>query len=405
MAGLRVVGLFSGVGGFELGFERAGHHSVHLCEIDEGARGVLERQFPGIETSSDVRRLTALPRNADVVVAGFPCQDLSQAGRSIGIAGSRSRLVREVFRLLKTRRVQWVVLENVPFMLRLDGGAAIRSITRRLEKLEYKWAYRVMDSRAFGIPQRRHRVFIVAALDHDPRLALLSQDCGASEPCFQLDEAAHGFYWTEGNRGLGWAENAIPALKGGSGLFIPSPPAIVLTDGRVVRPTIKACERLQGFPIGWTRPADRLGFGRRRGAYLGNAVTVNAAEWLGSRLAAEGTYDSDRDVPLERRDPWPNAGWFDGLDRGVARASSWPVRRKLRDLESFIGDRHEPLSGRAAAGFLCRLENSTLRVPIGLRDALLAHIESVGAMALLLALRAGRSSKNGPLLNASVSGS
>src|SRR5215468_453878 len=117
---LRVAGLFAGVGGIELGLHRAGHTSELLCEIDEGARAVLAARFPGVDLHGDVRELRDLPP-IDLVAAGFPCQDLSQAGRTAGISGANSGLVGEVFRLLDGMKggPRWLLLENVPNMLKL----------------------------------------------------------------------------------------------------------------------------------------------------------------------------------------------------------------------------------------------------------------------------------------------
>jgi DNA (cytosine-5)-methyltransferase 1 len=254
----------------------------------------------------------------------------------------------------------------------------------------YRWAYRVIDTRSFGLPQRRLRVFVLAGIDGDPRDVLLCKSTFPLEEQWTLGEVAHGFYWTEGNRGLGWARNAIPALKGGSGCFIPSPPAIVLRNDEIVTPTIEACERLQGFPKGWTKPAIRLGYQRRRWAYVGNAVAVNVAEWIGRRLGDPGRYDPANDQPLEASSPWPNAAWFDGKNRCQSKVSIWPVARKMQDLETYIGEHHQPLSGRATAGFLVRLEASSLRTTQEFKRILRRHINRMGAMELYLSLKRAR---------------
>src|SRR5262245_5861515 len=100
---------------------------------------------------------------------------------------------------------------------------------------------------AFGVPQRRERVYLVARLDNDPRGVLFRDDAGDREPELPRPGLACGFYWTEGTRGVGAAVNAIPTLKGGSALGIPSPPAILLPRGRgIVTPCIHDAERLQG---------------------------------------------------------------------------------------------------------------------------------------------------------------
>ena len=133
------------------------------------------------------------------------------------MAGDQSSLVSHVFRLLRKNPVEWVLLENVPFMLQLSRGSAMRYVVGELEKLGYRWAYRVLDTRAFGIPQRRQRVFLLASLSADPAELLFSDDAGLPDEADFAGQAC-GFYWTEGTRGLGWAVNAIPTLKGGSGL-------------------------------------------------------------------------------------------------------------------------------------------------------------------------------------------
>ena len=148
-----------------------------LSEIEPGAQAVLRTRFPDIELIGDVCDLVSLP-DVDLVAAGFPCQDLSQAGRTVGIAGSRSGLVGHVFRLLEKANPRWLLLENVPFMLQLDRGRAMRHLTSRARRLGFRWAYRVVDARSFGMPQRRQRVILLASRDEDPRPVLFADDIG-----------------------------------------------------------------------------------------------------------------------------------------------------------------------------------------------------------------------------------
>jgi len=118
-----------------------------LCEVWEPAKAVLAKQFPGVPLDPDVQHLKALPGDVDVVTAGFPCQDLSQAGRTAGIRGEQSGLVSHVFRLLQKHHPRWLVLENVRNMLVLDEGKAMFHLVQELEALGYSWAYRLVDSR------------------------------------------------------------------------------------------------------------------------------------------------------------------------------------------------------------------------------------------------------------------
>lgn len=362
--GLRVAGLFAGIGGMEEGLSRAGHHTEFLCERDEAARAVLTERFPGVPLHHDVTSLDELPPECDLVAAGFPCQDLSQAGSTRGIFGPRSWLVERVFELLEVREVPWVLLENVPFMLRLRGGSAIAEVTRRLEELGYSWAYRTIDSRSFGLPQRRQRVFVLASLGRDPRDVLLAHDAGPPRREQSPQGRACGFYWTEGNRGSGWAVNAIPTLKGGSGWGIPSPPAILLPSRRrIVIPDLPDAERLQGFRAGWTDPAGQVAQRGARWRLIGNAVSVPVATWIGQRLADPGEFLEETDAqPVRSSGPWPSAAWNVGDGAFACDASAWPLRKRRPALARFLEHPGKSLSSTATAGFLGRLKASRLKL-------------------------------------------
>lgn len=383
-APLTAAGLFAGIGGIELGLAKAGHETSLLCEIDDGAAEVLRTRFPEVPLERDVCALGDISGDVTLVSAGFPCQDLSQAGRTAGIAGSRSGLVGEVFRLLESRRVPWLLIENVSFMLQLARGEALEVIVRALEALGYKWAYRVVDSRSFGVPQRRQRVYLVAALDDDPRSIVLADDAGQPDepPRSTWRQMACGFYWTEGIRGLGWAMDAVPTLKGGSTVGIPSSPAIVLPDGQIVKPEIRDAERLQGFDADWTEPAESVGRRGFRWKLVGNAVTVGAAEWIGMRLRKPRDYDASFDVPLRRTASWPKAAWNLGdrpETRMVANVSQWPLRLTAKPLEDFLQYDPTPLSLKATRGFYSRAtsEQCNLRFPQGFLDVVRAHAEQM----------------------------
>jgi DNA (cytosine-5)-methyltransferase 1 len=385
---LSVVGLFAGIGGLELGFQRSGHETRMLCEVWEPAQDVLRARFPDVPLKSDIRDLRSLPAS-DVVTAGFPCTDLSQAGRTAGITGSQSGLVSEVFRLLRRNRATWLVLENVRNMLALDGGRAMTYLVDELEAMGYRWAYRLVDSRSAGVPQRRQRVFLVASRKEDPRGVLFADESGEPSPKrFQND--AFGFYWTEGYTGLGWAKDAVPPLKGGSTVGIPSPPAVWLPGNevghKIVLPSLGDGERLQGFPRGWLKTSSNEGRRNSPGWKLvGNAVTVGVAAWLGSRLSSPGSHDPSADLPLGRS-RWPHAAWGDRrAGRKIVEISMWPESRRYRHLTSIL-DPNElvPLSERAAQGFLSRVGRSRLRFD---EDFVLDLKEHVDALTSVLQVR------------------
>jgi DNA (cytosine-5)-methyltransferase 1 len=374
---MNVVGLFAGIGGVELGLHRAGHMPLLHCEIEPAAAAVLRDKFPDVPVHGDVRTLRKLPRGTALVAGGFPCQDLSQAGKTRGIDGKNSGLVNEVFRLLATGDVPHVLLENVSFILALNRGHAMRHVTGELERLGYRWAYRVMDSRAFGLPQRRQRMYLLASRVLEPFEQLMHGNETPDEPHDWRGRAC-GFYWTEGVRGLGWAVDAVPTLKGGSTIGIASPPAIWLPDGRIVTPDIRDAERLQGFVTDWTLAAEKIVRPGFRWKLVGNAVSVPAAEWIGRRLTAGAAPVEMRVESFDPETKWPTAA-FGGPGQtplGVA-ISMWPVRAVRPALVDFLGHATKPLSLRATEGFTARLKSSSLRHPPEFMRALLRHADGM----------------------------
>jgi DNA (cytosine-5)-methyltransferase 1 len=359
---MRVVSLFSGIGGFETGFAKVGFRTVLMCESDPDARSVLKRRFPDVEIRRDVRKMRSLPA-CEILTAGWPCQDLSQAGRVAGISGMRSILVGEVFRLLKvaSRKPEFIVLENVAFALHLQNGKALSVVTSELSALGYRWAYRILDTKHFGLPQRRRRLFIVASLSADPR-DILFDGFGTLDNAWPESQSKFGFYWTEGNSGIGWSPGAIAPLKGGSGLSIPSPPAIWKVDSReFVVPGIRDAERLQGFLPGWTKTDDISARGERvRWRLVGNAVSVPVAEWIGRQIEKCGVLGNVTSIKSTKR---ANAGTGGPKQRSTTLLiSEAPSMARHVTLDKFELRSPMPLSQRAASGFLRRVTDSTLRV-------------------------------------------
>lgn len=383
MKALKVSALFAGIGGVELGLQREGHETVFLCEWDPGAQAILTSQFSDLPVHGDIRSLKRVPKETQLLSAGFPCQDLSQAGSTSGLNGTRSGLVGEVFRLLKNQDIPHLLLENVPFMLQLGKGSAMRTIAAALEELDYNWAYRVIDTRAFGLPQRRQRVFLLASKEIDPAKLIFQDDAGPPEEPSH-DGFACGFYWTEGVRGLGWAVNGVPTIKGGSTIGIPSPPAIWFPNGFIGKPDLKDAERLQGFRANWTKEAENVEKRSARWKLVGNAVSVPAAQWVGRCLKRKQRQVPGIPVPFDENRSWPKAAFGNRLTgRFEVQASSWPTRREMPRLENFLRFDPEPLSARAASGFIGRLQRSSLRYPPEFLLALLAHCDRMSCGAPL----------------------
>jgi len=171
MTKLRVLDLFSGIGGFSLGLERAGgFETVAFCEIEPYCRAVLKKHWPGVKQYDDVRNLTAdtLRRDGigvDVICGGFPCQDLSTAGNQAGMDGTRSGLWSEIARLMGELRPRYAIVENVTALL--DGpieqrGGWFGRVLGDLAAIGYDAEWHSIRASDFGVPQSRPRVWVVA---------------------------------------------------------------------------------------------------------------------------------------------------------------------------------------------------------------------------------------------------
>jgi DNA (cytosine-5)-methyltransferase 1 len=166
---MRVLSVFTGVGGFDLGAIGAGLEVVGQVEIDKNCQTVLRHHFPDVPLHDDIStaiewaKENDLDGRVDIVAGGFPCQDVSVAGKRAGIAGSRSGLFWEALRLTKEIGAHTIILENVPGLLSSNEGRDFAVIVTALADSGYRHIeWRVLDSQFFGVPQRRRRVFIVA---------------------------------------------------------------------------------------------------------------------------------------------------------------------------------------------------------------------------------------------------
>lgn len=360
---MKAVSLFSGIGGIELGLAKSGITSEFFCEVDPLAQAVLRKGFPGAKIADDIRSLSKLPR-CEIVTAGFPCQDLSQAGGKKGIGGEKSGLVKKLLSLIEAQslrqRPEWILIENVPYMLRLDRGRAMDFVTGELARLGYHWAYRVVDARSFGLPQRRARVVLLASKSGRASDVLFGDNFPVPDidgkPSDVEGAKAFGFYWTEGSRGVGWVREGVPPIKCGSTLGIASPPAVWLPKSDFVGMIdIRDAERLQGFPQGWT---DYSGVGiETRQSYrwrlVGNAVSTKLSEWVGKRLGQSKVARFDT-APLERMKAWPDAACGNASGTYTVRVSRWASNVKQKPLSTFLKHDLRPLSKRATEGFLGR---------------------------------------------------
>lgn len=174
---MTVGSLFSGIGGFDLGFQQAGFEVRWQVEIEPDAIAILSHRWPAVRRFRDINALVyGQHRNrakhglmlepVDVIVGGFPCQDLSVAGKREGLGGARSGLFFAFMRTLRQMRARhgkpdWVTIENVPGLLSSQRGRDFHTVLSEVAHCGFRRAYRVLDSQYFGIPQRRRRVFVV----------------------------------------------------------------------------------------------------------------------------------------------------------------------------------------------------------------------------------------------------
>ena len=162
------VSLFAGVGGFDLAMERNSVDVVANVEIDKQCQQVLAKHFPNAKQFSDITDVkgsdliaAGFESSRGIITGGFPCQDLSVAGKRRGLAGERSGLFWEIARLIEETKTEWFILENVPGLLTSNKGRDFGVVIGTMADIGYSLAWRVLDAQHFGVPQRRRRVFIV----------------------------------------------------------------------------------------------------------------------------------------------------------------------------------------------------------------------------------------------------
>lgn len=211
---MRVLSLFSGIGGFDLGLRRAGMEIVGMCEINKPAQSVLRNHFPEAVLHDDVRSVHYEPGTIDVICGGFPCQDVSIAGQRRGFNGERSGLWYEFARIIANTRPTWVIVENVPGLLSSNGGRDFAAVIGQLAEFGYGVGWRILDAQYWGLAQRRKRVFIVASFGTPRACSLLldgaglrrdyppRRQSGAGNPGTITDDITHnggGVYAIQGN--------------------------------------------------------------------------------------------------------------------------------------------------------------------------------------------------------------
>lgn len=351
---LTVNSFFAGIGGFELGFQRAGIRPAFHCEIQRYCNSVLQRHWPKTPCVGDILKVTAdsIP-SADVWCGGFPCQDVSVArgwlGRD-GLKGKNTGLFYPFAELVKAKLPPIVVMENVTGLLNSHDGRDFAVILQTFQELGYGVAWRVLNTRYFGAPQSRPRVYICAwrnsaqqAFDvlfeagatfhpESQRLGFLRQTT-CKKTGAHVPEVAFCLAATSGRHtGTDWSRSYISYRD------------------EVRRLTPTECERLQGFPVGWTLPNEDFhlsddAIDTLRYHAIGNAVSVPVVEWVAGRVRAEL-----RKSPAQ---PAQNVNEMTDIDYAINRVHDFASKKAPKvQLSTFIGRDDAPKIKWSSGGIM-----------------------------------------------------
>lgn len=400
---------FAGIGGFDIGFERHGFKTQFLCEINPFCQDVLSVHWPKVKLASDICSLKPedIPEAA-VWCGGFPCQDISVArgaSKRLGLKGNRSGLFYDYAKLVETCSPEVVIIENVQGLFTSNGGRDFGVVLQTMTQLGYAVAWRLLNSRYFGVPQSRSRVYICCWKNSlSKSTAVMFDTEGAAEP----ENERKGFI-TESNPINSYPKVPIVGycLAATSGRHTGtdwSRSYVVCEDG-VRRLTPLESERLQGFPDLWTLPSktsyESDEIDTLRYTAIGNAVSIPIIEWLAGRVysnLSQQTHELTKDEIKQYVPEMKNSQWskddlqgIDFLDETISY--KWP-KGGVAIGNSFIGasihptpkeiipsslyeivekgqvDRHYYLTPNAAEGILRRVERQGRTLFAPLRKAL-----------------------------------
>lgn len=324
---MNFVDFFAGIGGIRLGLEQAGHKCVGFCEFDKYARTAYKAMYDteGEWESRDVRtvRTYDIP-DADLWCFGFPCQDISVAGKQKGLQeGERSGLFYEIMRLLAGRRQEdrprWLLVENVKNLLSIGNGFDFARLLLEVGGDGYSLQWDTLNSKDYGVPQNRERVFIVCYLgnisgrevfplrrtdgENPCELKEITQGVADAQRIYESDGLARTLKGESGGQGgktglyavrFRYTERGEKSREKGRTLSISAwQENNLLADGiRIRRLTPRECWRLQGFPDEYFDKARAAGISDTQlYKQAGNGVTVNVARAIGEKLKEVEEHD------------------------------------------------------------------------------------------------------------------
>lgn len=296
---MKFISLFAGIGGFDLGLERSGMKCILQVEINKHCQRVLAHHYPKINRIADVKEVKKEHcKNARLLCGGFPCQDIYLAGRRLGLAGHKSGLFNEMSRIIDELRPKWILIENIANLLSINQGKDMATVVTTLADFGYGWAYRLFNTRDFGIPQQRRRVFIVGCLGSIENAARVvfepeakkKYDHGSQEIQKDNDSVSKGKI-TRGKRIIAFPSGKMefrifhrfyPTLK-----TQPTYICYETNEGETILRSLSRIEycRLQGFPDDWLDLNPELSI-NMVSRMTGNAISVPIAEFLGRNIIA-----------------------------------------------------------------------------------------------------------------------
>jgi DNA (cytosine-5)-methyltransferase 1 len=284
---MRYLSVCSGIEAASVAWHPLGFQATALSEIAQFPSAVLAHHYPDVPNLGDMNEYRSWDdMQFDLLVGGTPCQSFSQAGIKSGINDPRGQLMLTFLGIIERYRPRWVLWENVPGVLSTHGGRDFGSLLGGLAQLGYGWAYRVLNAKWFGVPQRRRRVFVVGHLADQRRAAQVLFD-GES---VRRDTAEGKEQEQDPTKWIIPCIDAGCGAKWGSNQWVDQFAAIIQPrNGQpaVRRLTPLECERAQGFPDDYTnivyrgRPAPD----EQRYRAVGNSMAVPVMRWIGERMA------------------------------------------------------------------------------------------------------------------------
>ncbi len=258
---IRYFSTFSGIGGFELGIGDKGT-CIGYSEINKYADIIYQKHFPNHKNYGDITKIDTdtLP-NFDLLVGGFPCQAFSIAGKRKGFTDTRGTLFFDLARILRAKQPRLFLFENVKGLLSHDNGKTFSTIITTLYDLGYDCQWQVLNSKNHGVPQNRERVFIIGHFRGTSRPQVFPFGNATRQTIKQVVSGSQRdrVYSRSG------LSPTLSTMPGGN-----TEPKVI-EEMKIRRLTPTECERLQGFPDGWTEGVSDT----QRYKCCGNAVTVN----------------------------------------------------------------------------------------------------------------------------------